>query len=123
MTEHEEGVEYDPRAFRTLLGSTDATLLSPLFERAASALKVFIQEGPQPDSSIEFDAHKLKTTCLQLGLPRLSNILDALETAAREGDSARCDALSRMLQSEYSQVASSLEKYAAQLASAARPSA
>ena len=52
MTEHEEDLEYDPRAFQTLLGSTDATLLSPLFDRAASALKVFIQEGPQPENHL-----------------------------------------------------------------------
>ena len=121
MTEINASV-FDKNAFSTLLGSDDAALLWPLFDRALKSLTDFVGRDNTDYSQLEFDAHKLKTTCSQLGVKRLANVFGSLEHAAAECDDARCDALIRMLKSEFAQVHDSLQRHAEHLKREAKPS-
>ena len=53
---------FDKNTFSTLLGSDEAALLSPLFDRALESLKKFVNADNFDYSQLEFGAHKLKTT-------------------------------------------------------------
>ena len=121
MTEN-NAAAFDKNAFSTLLGSDDAALLSPLFDRAFESLTQFVIADNFDYSQLEFDAHKLKTTCTQLGVKRLANVFLSLEHAAARGDAARCDALIRMLKSEFAQIQDSLRRHSELLMREARPS-
>ena len=124
MTEN-NAAAFDKNAFSTLLGSDDAALLSPLFDRALESLTQFVNADNFDYfdySQLEFDAHKLKTTCTQLGVKRLANVFLSLEHAAARGDAARCDALIRMLKSEFAQIQDSLRRHSELLMREARPS-
>lgn len=111
---------FDPDSLARLLGSEDSALLSPLFERAVAALSAFLESDSIDPSLLEFEAHKLKTTCNQIGLHRLSNIFESLEQSAKTQDGPRSDALLRILRSEYLLVKKELERHASSLASAAK---
>lgn len=54
---------FDKNAFSTLLGSDDASLLSPLSDRALESDAHFVNAHNFDDSQLEFDAHTLGTTC------------------------------------------------------------
>ncbi len=117
MNERNSRHSFDPAAFEQLLGSEDPALLAPLFERALSSLSEFAGNRSIQMSSLEFDAHKLKNTTLQLGLEQLTHILEAIETAAKNNREERCQALMRIFNSEYDLVSECLEQYAEQLRS------
>ena len=121
MTEN-NAAAFDKNAFSTLLGSDDAALLSPLFDRALESLTQYVNADNFDYSQLEFDAHKLKTTCTQLGVKRLANVFLSLEHAAAQGDAARCDALIRMLKSEFAQIQDSLRRHSEHLMREAKPS-
>lgn len=106
---------FDASAFEKLLGGADASVLSPLFDRALEAIREFASSDNLDLAAAQFSAHKLKTTCLQLGLPRLANILQGAEQAARNGDQARYDALKRLFDSEFANVGNALEAYSHKL--------
>ena len=105
-----------------MLGSDDAALLSPLFDRALESLKQFVNADNFDYSQLEFGAHKLKTTCTQLGVKRLANVFVSLEHAAGPGDAERCDTLIRMLKSEFAQTQNSLRRHSEHLMREAKPS-
>ena len=106
---------FDASAFEKLLGNADASVLCPLFDRAVAAIREFVSSEAAEFDEIEFNAHKLKTTCLQLGLPRLANILQGIEQSAHNQNQACYEALRRMLSSEFLAVEESLENYGAEL--------
>ena len=56
MTEN-NAAAFDKNAFSTLLGSDDAALLSPLFDRAFESLTQFVIADNFDYSQLEFDAH------------------------------------------------------------------
>lgn len=120
MTEN-NAAAFDKNAFSTLLGSDDAALLSPLFDRALESLIQFVNTDNFDYSQLEFDAHKLKKTCTQLGVKRLANVSLSLGHAAAQGDAARCDALIRMLKSEFAQIQDSLRRHSEHLMREAKP--
>ena len=113
---------FDKNTFSTLLGSDEAALLSPLFDRALESLKKFVNADNFDYSQLEFGAHKLKTTCTQLGVKRLANVFVSLEHAAAQGDAERCDTLIRMLKSEFAQTQNSLRRHSEHLMREAKPS-
>ena len=98
-----------------MASNADASVLSPLFDRALQSIQEFAYGGDLDFAAAQFSAHKLKTTCLQLGLPRLANILQSVEQSARNSDQARYDALKRMFDSEFANVERSLEEYGQKL--------
>jgi len=106
---------FDASAFEKLLSNVDASVLSPLFDRALQSIQEFANSGDLDFAAAQFSAHKLKTTCLQLGLPRLANILQSVEQSARNSDQARYDALKRMFDSEFTNVEKGLEEYGQKL--------
>ena len=114
--------QFDDKVFSTLLNSDDVSLLSPLFDRALDSLIQFVKEPISDYSRLEFDTHKLKTTCTQLGAKRLANVLAALEKAAAQGDADRCDALKRILKSEFARIENALKSHAEKLKQQARSS-
>ena len=118
----ENASAFDENAFRKLLGSDDASLLSPLFDRAFNSIREFMSDQTTDHTQLEFDAHKLKTTCTQLGANRLANVLSSLEQAASQGDAARSEALKRILKSEFIQVESALKTYSKKLQASAKSS-
>ncbi|MDA0806043.1 MAG: hypothetical protein O3B02_04475 [Proteobacteria bacterium] len=112
---------FDEKAFSSLLKSDDASLLYPLFERALDSLTRFVKEPIKDYSLLEFETHTLKTTCNQLGVKRLANVLSALEKAAAQDDANRCDALKRLINSEFAQVEGALKSHAEELKQMAQP--
>lgn len=73
MSDSENGIPFDSTCFERLLGN-DAALLSPLFDRAVLAIKTFVDSVDASIESLEFDAHKLKTTAKQIGALRLASV-------------------------------------------------
>ena len=108
-------IPFDASAFEKLLSNIDTSVLSPLFDRALQSIQEFANSGDLDFAAAQFSAHKLKTTCLQLGLPRLANILQSVEQSARNSDQARYDALKRMFDSEFTNVEKSLKEYGQKL--------
>jgi hypothetical protein len=91
MTENNSAA-FDKNAFSTLLGSDDAALLSPLFDRALESLTQFVNADNFDYSQLEFDAHKLKTTCTQLGGEKARECLLVIRTCCgpRRRSALRC---------------------------------